>query len=143
MNEANIIAIILTAIIATLALIIGNSTIRAAIDNRAPYEEKQARYHDKQANQLLDKIPNATNDQQHLLAELAHLHERKAHQWRTNPTNGQHEQAQKSAANTSNTAKKPTHHAGYAANPSTTTPQTSTPTHSKPITTTHDQHTPN
>lgn len=143
MNEENIIAIILTAIIATLALIIGNAIIRTAIDQHPTYEEKQARYHDKQASKLLGKIPNATSDHQHLLAELAHLHERKAHTWRTTPTNGQHEQAQKYGPNTTNTAKKPTHHAGYADNQSTTTPQTSTPTPSKPTTTTHDQHTPN
>lgn len=141
----NILAIILTAIMAALLLSIGNAIIRNAIDQHTPYEEKQARHHDKQALRLLNAIPNATRDDRLLMAELAKEHQKIASEWRKtcHATNGLHEQVQNYGPNTSNNARKTTHHAGYAANPSTTTPQTSTPTDSKPTTTTHDQPTPN
>lgn len=141
----NILNVILTTLIATLATITFAGIIRSILGAFVPYKEKQARYHDRQARRHLAAIPRTTRDDRLLIAELAHEHQKIAQEWRKtcHATNGLHEQGQNYAPNTSNNAKKITRHAGYAANPSTTRPKTSTPTHSKPTTTTHDPHTQN
>lgn len=141
----NILNVILTTLIATLATITFAGIIRSILGAFVPYKEKQARYHDRQSNKHLAAIPNATRDDRLLIAELAAEHQKIADEWRKtcHATNGLHEQAQNYAPNTTNNAKKTTRTAGYAANPSTTRPKTSTPTRSKLITTTRDQHTQN
>lgn len=141
----NILNVILTTLIAMLATITFAGITRNILGAFVPYEEKQARYHDKQARRHLAAIPRATRDDRLLIAELANEHQKIADEWRKtcHATNGLHEQVQNYGPNTSNNAKKTTRHAGYAANQSTTKQKTSTQTHSKPTTTIHDQHTQN
>lgn len=141
----NILNVILTTLIATLATITFAGIIRSILGAFIPYEEKQARHHDKQARRHLAAIPRTTRDDRLLIAELAAEHQKIADEWRNkwHATNGLHEQAQNYGPNTSNNAAKTTPHAGYAANQSTTTPKTSTQTHSKPTITTRAQHTQN
>lgn len=141
----NILNVVLTTLIATLATITFAGIIRSILGALVPYEEKQARHHDKRARRLLAAMPNATRDDRPLIAELANEHQKIADEWRNqwHTINGLHGPEQNYGPNTSNNAGKPTRSAGYAANPSTTTPKTSTQTRSKPTTTIHDQHTPN
>lgn len=141
----NILNVILTTLIVMLATITFAGIIRSILGAFVPYKEKQARYHDRQSNKHLAAIPNATRDDRLLIAELAHEHQKIAEEWRNkcHATNGLHEQVQNYDANTSNNAGKWARRAGYAANQSTTKQKTSTPTPSKPTTTTHDPHTQN
>lgn len=122
----NILDVIFTTLIAMLVTITFAGIIRTILGALVPYEEKQARHHDKRAHRLLAAIPNATRDDRLLMAELANEHQKIADEWRNkcHATNGLHEQAQKYGPNTSNNVKKTTRHAGYAANPSTTRPKT-------------------
>ncbi|MDK4326773.1 hypothetical protein QPX54_09700 [Corynebacterium propinquum] len=141
----NILNVILTTIIATLATITFAGIIRSILGALVPYEEKQARHHDRQARRHLAAIPRTNRDDRLLIAELAAEHQKIADEWRKtcHATNGLHEQEQNYEPNTSNNARKTTHHAGYAANPSTTKQKTSTQTRLRPTTTTHDQRTQN
>lgn len=106
MNHQNTIAMILTAIMAALALIIITRLARTML--ATPYEEKQARYHDRQANRHLAGIPTATRDDRLVLAELAHEHQKIAAEWRKtcHTTNGQHGPEQNFGKNTSSNAGK-------------------------------------
>lgn len=102
----NILAIILTAIMAALALIIITQLVRSVL--ATSYEEKQARYHDRQASKHLAGIPTATRDDRPLLAELANEHQKIAAEWRKQcpATNGQPAPEQNFEKNTSNNAEK-------------------------------------
>lgn len=141
----NILNVILTTLIAMLATITFAGIIRSILGALVPYEEKQARHHDKQARRHLAAIPRTTRDDRLLIAELANEHQKIADEWRNkwHATNGLHEPEQNYGTNTTSNAVKTTRPAGYAANQSTTKQKTSTQTHSKPTTTTHDQHTQN
>ena len=142
-NYQNAIAMILTAVMAALALIIITQLAWTML--ATSYEERQARYHDKQARRHLAAIPRTTRDDRLLIAELANEHQKIADEWRKtcHATNGLHGPEQNYGPSTSSNAKKQTPHAGYAANQSTTKQKTPTPTPSKPTTTIHDQHTQN
>lgn len=124
MNYQNAIAMILTAIMAALALIIITRLARTML--ATSYEEKQARHHDRQANRHLAAIPRATRDDRLVLAELANEHQKIAQEWRKqcHTINGQHGPEQNYGPNTTSNAAKQTRHAGYAANQSTTRPKT-------------------
>lgn len=141
----NILNVILTTLIAMLATITFAGIMRSILGSLVPYEEKQARHHDKQARRHLAAIPRTTRDDRLLIAELANEHQKIADEWRNkwHATNGLHEPEQNYGPNTSNNAVKTTPPAGYAANQSTTKQKTSTQTPSKPTTTIHDQHTQN
>lgn len=108
MNHQNTIAMILTAIMAALALIIITQLARTMLRADTPYEEKQARYHDRQANRHLAGIPTATRDDRLVLAELANEHQKIAQEWRKQcpMTNGPHGPEQSSDANTTSNAGK-------------------------------------
>lgn len=122
----NILGVIFTTLIATLATIAFAGIIRSILGALVPYEEKQARHHDKQSRRHLAAIPRTTRDDRLLIAELAHEHQKIADEWRKtcHATNGLHEQVQNYGPNTSNNVKKTTRPAGYAANQSTTTRKT-------------------
>lgn len=106
MNYQNAIAIILTAVMAALALIIITRLARTML--ATSYEERQARYHDRQASKHLAGIPRATRDDRLVLAELANEHQKIAQEWRNqcHATNGQPAPEQNSEPNTSNNAEK-------------------------------------
>lgn len=141
----SILNVILTTLIAMLATITFAGIIRSILGALVPYEEKQARHHDKQARRHLAAIPRTTRDDRLLIAELANEHQKIADEWRKtcHTTNGQHGPEQSYDANTTSNAVKTTRHAGYAANQSTTKQKTSTQTPSKPTTTIHAQPTQN
>lgn len=102
----NILAVILTAVMSALALIIITRLARTML--ATSYEERQARYHDRQASKHLAGIPTATRDDRLVLAELANEHQKIAQEWRNkcHATNGPHGPGQSSDANTTSNAEK-------------------------------------